>query len=149
MVRADPHHAQLGHLSGLHILFEILRPDVDAELIGNVQVGLRIVLDGAVGEIRKRRMGANRVVVLELFLGSGLICLRVGVELAPGRMATAAKCCATYSRNRGATRNCEGVVLDIFPVVLYTLKAGEPLNLQLWCKTPSFSFLPRPAAKRT
>ena len=95
MVGADPHHAQLRHGTGRYILCEVLLPDVDAELVGNVQVELRIVLDRVLDEVRKRGVGANRVEVLELLLRAGLIGLRVGVELAPGWVAA-----ATESRNK-------------------------------------------------
>src|SRR5579862_1420838 len=95
MVGADPHHAQLGHSSVPYIFLEILLPDIDAELVGNVQVELRIVLDRVVDEIRKRGVGANRVVVLELFLRARLVSECVVVELSPGRVAA-----TTESRNK-------------------------------------------------
>ena len=122
MVGADPHHAQLRHGTGRYVFCEVLLPDIDAELVGDAQVELRIVLDRVFDEVRKRGVGADRVEVLELGLGAGLIGLRVGVELAPGWVAATAE-----SRNKwkqildtgtGAIRHSECVVFDVFAVVL-------------------------------
>ena len=41
----DPQDAQGRHRAGRHILIEVLHPKVNAELVGNVQIELREVLD--------------------------------------------------------------------------------------------------------
>ena len=45
VVGADPHELQLGHRTVGHVLGEVLLPDIDAVLIGNAQIELRVVLD--------------------------------------------------------------------------------------------------------
>src|SRR5271169_67122 len=45
VVRANPHHLELGYCTSRHILGEVLLPDIDAELVRDAQVELRVVLD--------------------------------------------------------------------------------------------------------
>ena len=45
MVGADPHDAQLRHRTCLLRRYEILLPDIEAELVGDAQIELRVVLD--------------------------------------------------------------------------------------------------------
>ena len=45
VVGADPHELQLGHLTGRYVLIEVLLPDIEAVLVGDVQIELRIVLN--------------------------------------------------------------------------------------------------------
>src|SRR5262249_29889039 len=54
VVRADPHELQLGNRAVCHVVGEVLRPDIDAELVGDTEIELRVVLDRVRYQIRKR-----------------------------------------------------------------------------------------------
>ena len=64
VVGADPHDFQLGHRTGRHVLGEVLLPDIDAVLVGDAQIELRVVLDRVFHQVRERGVRADRVVVL-------------------------------------------------------------------------------------
>ena len=91
VVGADPHHLQLRHVTSGHVLGEILLPDIDAELVGDAQIELRVVLDRVVDQVRERGVRADRVVVVELLLLARLVSQCVVVEVDPERLAAARK----------------------------------------------------------
>ena len=45
VVGADPHELQLGHLAGRNVMIEVLLPDIEAVLVGDVQIELRVLLN--------------------------------------------------------------------------------------------------------
>ena len=112
VVGADPHELQLGHGAVGNVVLEILIPDIEAILVGDAQVELRVVLDGVVHQVRERRVGSDGAVVLELRLQAILVFQYVVVKLRPARLA------AIGDDRRGATRRVEGILLDILAVVL-------------------------------
>jgi len=57
----DPQDAQRRYRAGCHILLETLQPNVDAELVGNVQIELREVLNRVVRDGRDRGVCLDRV----------------------------------------------------------------------------------------
>ena len=66
VVGADPHELQLGYRAVRHVVGEVLLPDIDAELVGDAQIELRVVLDRVVDQVRERGVRGDRVVVVEL-----------------------------------------------------------------------------------
>ena len=66
--------------------WKVLIPDIEAELVGDAQIELRVVLDRVLDQVRERGVRADRVVVVELLARvPGLVGLCVVVELDPGR----------------------------------------------------------------
>ena len=62
---------------------EVLRPDIEAELVGDAQIELRVVLNRVVDQVRERGVRGDRVEVVELVLGAGLVSRDVVVEVDP------------------------------------------------------------------
>ena len=106
VVGTDPHELQLGHRTVADVVLEVLIPDIEAELVGDAQVELRIVLDRVVDQVRERGVRGDGVVVVELVLSATLVSLGVVVELDP---------CGSVVDPVGGQ---ERVVLDVLAVVL-------------------------------
>src|SRR5271165_7525450 len=106
VIRADPHELQLGYRAVCHVVGEVLRPDIDAELVGNAEIELRVVLDRVVYQVGERGVRRDRVVVVELALHAGLVSHGVVIEVDPQRL---------FGR---AGRRQEAVVLDVLAVIL-------------------------------
>ena len=68
VVAHDPQEFQLGNRVVCHILGEILLPDIDAVLIGDAQIELRVVLDRDLIKVRQRGGRADQVEKFELRL---------------------------------------------------------------------------------
>jgi hypothetical protein len=64
MVVHDPQDAQRGHRAGLEVVLKILHPQVNAELVRDVQIELREVLDEVVRHDRNRGLHGDGVLVL-------------------------------------------------------------------------------------
>src|SRR5262249_11820986 len=105
VVGTDPDKAQLRHRAALDILGKVLRPDIDAELIGDSEVKLRIVLYRVVDDVREGRVRSNGVIVVELLLRTGLIGFGVVVEVNPLRL--------TAARERERQRSGGGTGIDV------------------------------------
>ncbi len=65
VVGADPHQFQLGHRTGLDVLLEILLPDIEAVLVGDAQIELRVILDRVLHHVRERGVRADRVLIVQ------------------------------------------------------------------------------------
>ena len=110
-----------GTVPAAHVVVEVLLPDIEAELVGDAQIELRVVLDRVVDQVRERGVRSDRVVVVELGLRAALVSQCVIVELDPGRLATSSKAAPVEERCRITAVECtgvEGVVLDVLAVVL-------------------------------
>ena len=106
VVGTDPHELQLGHPIVLDVVLEVLIPDIEAELVGDAQVELRIVLHRVVDQVRERRVRGDRVVVVELAFSATLVRRYVIEEVDP-----------LWLGGRPGGRQ-ERVVLDVLAVVL-------------------------------
>ena len=114
VVGADPHELQLGHRTVLDVVLEILIPDIEAELVGDAQIELRVVLDRVVDQVGERGVRGDRVVVVELGLCARLVSCDVIVEVNPEWLAIV----RGSSGGRCNPWWVEGVVLDVLAVVL-------------------------------
>ncbi len=109
------------------VIVEVLHPQIDAELVGDTQVELREVRDQVVIHGRDRGLCLDRVLEVQrrLALGSGrsairssLEALRVGVKVAPARLAGR------------PVRLQERIVLDVFAVDLHRQTGGRRFREQ-------------------
>ncbi len=66
MVGTDPDEAQLRHHPVIHVVIEVLNPDIEAELVGDAQIELRIVLNRVTNYVRERGVRGDCVVVIQL-----------------------------------------------------------------------------------
>ena len=115
----DPQDAQRGHRTGRDVFVEVLQPQIDAELVGNAQIELREVLDEVVRHGRDRGLCLDRVLIVTASVSCPASkLLRVGVELAPARLAGR------------PIRLQERIVLDVFAVDLHRQTGGRRFREQ-------------------
>ena len=57
-------NSNCGTVPFVDVLLEVLLPDIDAVLVGNAQIELRVVLDRVAHQVRERGDRADGVVVL-------------------------------------------------------------------------------------